>query len=120
MGSIHDFQVLNELRVEYRVFVDDDGCMDPSKASAKTHRMIDSIPVSLESVTLTGPMLDRKSMAKLVEGLGEYKGWFPLMRPPKAERISRLEKVFYESCKSPIGLVAVSMAVLRRGRRRIH
>ena len=98
MGSLQDFQALKNLRVEYRMFVEGIG------HTVKTHRMIDLIPVSLESVTLTGPMLDRKSMAKLIEGLGEYRGWFSLVRPAKAEKIFRLEKVFYESCKSAIEL----------------
>ena len=52
--------------------------------------MIDVMPVSVELVKLAGPMLGEKDMATMVDGLGKQ----------KATKVPKLEKVFYESCKS--------------------
>lgn len=93
MGSLQGFQVLRKIRVEYRMFVETGS--KESTSSLRTRRMRDVLPVSAESVKLTGPMLGYKNMAELVEGLGEHKGMGDIMLKP----IPRLETVFYESCK---------------------
>ena len=98
MGSLQGFQVLTRIRVEYSMFVEN-GPKD-SAQGLRTHQMRDVLPASVKSVTLTGPMLDYENMATLVEGLGEQKD----MRNVKVKKPPRLEKVFYESCKSSVKL----------------
>lgn len=57
-----------------------------SARDKRMHRMIEMLPVSKETVTLTGPMLNKNDMAELVEGLGK----------DRARKVPKLEKVFYE------------------------
>ena len=98
MGSLHGFQVLKRLRVDYRMFVDrDDG---RSTLTSRTHRMIDILPVSVEAVTLTGPMMDRKCMIKLLHGLGKRKEVLSSKPSVEAKETSRLGQIFYESCRT--------------------
>lgn len=98
IGSFQGFRVLKRLRVEHRMFAEYDSWL--SVRCLRVHRMIDVIPVSVESVTLTGPMMGEKGMAKLVDGLGEKKGICSLMRIPNPKKASQLKEVFYESSKS--------------------
>ena len=88
MGSLQGFQVLKKIRVEYRTFVEDGPRYLAS--GIRTHQIIYVLPASVESVTLTGPMLSYMNMAKTVKGLANH----------KAKTVPKLEEVFYESCKS--------------------
>ena len=64
MGSLRGFQVLKRIRVEYRMFVESGP--KSSAFSARTRRMVDVIPVSLESMTLIRTILDTESIAKFL------------------------------------------------------
>ncbi len=58
--------------------------------------MVDMIPTSVVTVTLAGPMLFRRDMAKSANGLGEHQE----MQAIKPENAFGLERVIYESNKS--------------------
>ncbi|CAF9935748.1 hypothetical protein IMSHALPRED_010330 [Imshaugia aleurites] len=88
IGSLRGFQLLTEIRVEYRMFVEN--YPQYSVRGVRTHRMIDILPVTTEMVTLTGPMMDKEDVARLVGGLGKH----------KAKKLPQLEKVRWESTKS--------------------
>lgn len=59
--------------------------------------MIDVLPASVESVTLTEPMLRYIDVAKMVKGLAKH----------EAKKDPKLDMVFYESCKSFLKLVPI-------------
>lgn len=54
MGSLQWFQVLKKIRVDYRMF-------GYGPRNSEAHRMISVLPVSVESVTLTGLVLSKKN-----------------------------------------------------------
>ena len=87
IGSLQEFQVLKYIRVYNDAFVEDDS--EGSAGGITVHRLVDLLPASMVTVTLAMPDLTKQESYRLMEGLPEL----------KAERVPKLEKVYFESDK---------------------
>ncbi len=87
MGSLRGFQVLKHIRVQNEAFVEED--TDNSTGDRTVHRVVDLLPASVVDITLAMPHLSKKESYRLMEGLPEL----------KAERVPKLEKIYFESDK---------------------
>ena len=85
MGSLRGFQVLEYVRVQSEMFVEENA--EGSASGRTVHRFVDLMPSSVERVALVGPGLYWKKSSQLVLGLPEL----------KEERVPRLKEVHLET-----------------------
>ena len=72
MGSLRDFQVLKDVRVNHAMFIEKITGVDTDKTSIKVHRLVDLLPASIEKLSLIGER-GLCPLSDLFEGLTELK-----------------------------------------------
>ena len=87
IGSLQEFQVLKNIRVQNEAFVDEDA--ENSATGRQVHRLVDQLPASVVRVALAMPLLCEQESCQLTDGLVEL----------KAERVPKLQEVIFETGK---------------------